>query len=76
MKLTFKQYEMLEFMIQNKGAILTKEQLYDRVWGFNSDAIIGIVEVFVHHLRKKMEPFGYHKDIQTIRGIGYMLKEQ
>lgn len=75
-KLTLKQYEMMEFMIQNKGAILTKEQLYDRVWGFDSDTTIGIVEVFVHHLRKKMEPFGYHKDIQTIRGIGYMLKKQ
>lgn len=74
-KLTLKQYEMLEFMIQNKGAILTKEQLYDRVWGFDSDTTIGIVEVFVHHLRKKMEPFRYHKDIQTVRGIGYILKE-
>lgn len=75
-KLTLKQYEMLEYMIQNKGAILTKEQLYDRVWGFDSDTTIGIVEVFVHHLRKKMEPFGYNKDIQTVRGIGYILKEQ
>ncbi|YCA41765.1 response regulator transcription factor [Bacillus sp. JZ8] len=74
-KLTFKQYEMLEYIIQNKGAILTKEQLYDRVWGFDSDTTIAIVEVFVHHLRKKMEPFGYHKDLQTVRGIGYMLKE-
>ncbi|MCY8235215.1 response regulator transcription factor [Priestia endophytica] len=74
-RLTFKQYEMLEYIIQNKGAILTKEQLYDRVWGFDSDTTIAIVEVFVHHLRKKMEPFGYHKDVQTVRGIGYMLKE-
>lgn len=74
-RLTFKQYEMLEYIIQNKGAILTKEQLYDRVWGFDSDTTIAIVEVFVHHLRKKMEPFGYHKDLQTVRGIGYMLKE-
>ncbi|RAS75383.1 response regulator transcription factor [Priestia endophytica] len=74
-RLTFKQYEMLEYIIQNKGAILTKEQLYDRVWGFESDTTIAIVEVFVHHLRKKMEPFGYHKDLQTVRGIGYMLKE-
>ena len=74
-KLTFKQYEMLEYIIQNKGAILTKEQLYDRVWGFDSDTTIAIVEVFVHHLSKKMEPVGYHKDLQTVRGIGYMLKE-
>jgi two-component system response regulator CiaR len=75
-KLTLKQYELLEYMIQNNGTILTKEQIYDRVWGFDSDTTIGIVEVFMHHLRKKLEPFGYHKDIQTIRGVGYMLKEQ
>lgn len=74
-KLTFKQYELLEYMIQNKGVILTKEQIYDRVWGFDSDTTIAIVEVFVHHLRKKLEPFGYHNDIKTIRGVGYMLKE-
>ncbi|WP_416829115.1 response regulator transcription factor [Ectobacillus polymachus] len=74
-KLTFKQYELLEYLIQNKGVILTKEQIYDRVWGFDSDTTIAIVEVFVHHLRKKLEPFGYHNDIKTIRGVGYMLKE-
>ncbi|MFF2450253.1 response regulator transcription factor [Neobacillus sp. NPDC058068] len=74
-KLTTKQYELLEFLIQNKGAILTKEQIYDRVWGFDSDTTIAIVEVFMHHLRKKLEPSGYHADIKTIRGVGYMLNE-
>jgi two-component system response regulator CiaR len=72
-KLTSKQYELLEFLIQNKGVILTKEQIYDRVWGFDSDTTIAIVEVFMHHLRKKLEPFGYHTDMKTIRGVGYML---
>jgi DNA-binding response OmpR family regulator len=75
-KLTAKQYELLEYLIQNKGAILTKEQIYDRVWGFDSDTTIAIVEVFMHHLRKKLEPFGYHSDIKTIRGVGYMLNEE
>lgn len=75
-KLTIKQYELLEYLVQNKGTILTKEQIYDRIWGFESDTTILVVEVFVHHLRKKLEPFGYHKDIQTIRGVRYMLKEQ
>lgn len=74
-KLTVKQYELLEYLIQNKGKILTREQIFDRVWGFDSDTTIAIVEVFVHHLRKKLEPFQYHKDIQTVRGIGYMLKQ-
>lgn len=75
-KLTTKQYELLEFLIQNKGAILTKEQIYDRVWGFDSDTTIAIVEVFMHHLRKKLEPSGYHADIKTIRGVGYMLTDE
>lgn len=73
-KITLKQYELLEYLIQNKGKILTREQIFDRIWGFDSDTTIAIVEVFIHHLRKKLEPFHYQKDIQTVRGIGYMLK--
>lgn len=76
MKLTLKQYELLEYLIQNSGKILMREQIFDRVWGFDSDTTVAIVEVYVHHLRRKLEPFGYQKDIQTVRGIGYMLKEQ
>lgn len=75
-KLTIKQYELLEYLIQNKGKILTKEQIFDRIWGFDSDTTIAIVEVFIHQLRKKLEEFSYQKDIQTVRGVGYMLKEQ
>lgn len=75
-KLTLKQYELLEYLVQNSGKILMREQIFDRVWGFDSDTTVAIVEVYVHHLRKKLEPFGYQKDIQTVRGIGYILKEQ
>jgi two-component system response regulator CiaR len=75
-KVTAKQYELLEYLIHNKGTILTKEQIYDRVWGFDSDTTIAIVEVFIHQLRKKLEPFGYHKDIKTVRGVGYKLTDQ
>ncbi|EZP78578.1 winged helix family two component transcriptional regulator [Parageobacillus genomosp. 1] len=75
-KVTAKQYELLEYLIHNKGMILTKEQIYDRVWGFDSDTTIAIVEVFIHQLRKKLEPFGYHTDIKTVRGVGYMLTDE
>ncbi|MBJ3792841.1 response regulator transcription factor, partial [Bacillus sp. OA1] len=76
MKLSLKQYELLEYLVQNSGKILMREQIFDRVWGFDSDTTVAIVEVYVYHLRKKLEPFGYQKDIQTVRGIGYILKEQ
>ncbi|UQD51971.1 DNA-binding response regulator [Bacillus methanolicus] len=75
-KVTAKQYELLEYLIHNRGMILTKEQIYDRVWGFDSDTTIAIVEVFIHQLRKKLEPFGYHTDIKTVRGVGYMLTDE
>jgi two-component system, OmpR family, response regulator CiaR len=74
-KMTLKQFELLEYLIQNNGKILTREQIFDRIWGFDSDTTIAIVEVFIHQLRQKLEPFNYHKDIQTVRGIGYMLKQ-
>lgn len=51
-KMTLKQFELLEYLIQNNGKILTREQIFDRIWGFDSDTTIAIVEVFIHHLRK------------------------
>jgi DNA-binding response OmpR family regulator len=74
-KLTSKQYELIEYLIHNNGKILTREQIFDRVWGYDSDTTIGIVEVYVHQLRKKFEPFAYDQCIKTVRGIGYILRE-
>ncbi|GGH88974.1 DNA-binding response OmpR family regulator [Pullulanibacillus pueri] len=73
---TIKQYELLEYLIQNVEQILTREQIYDRVWGFDSETTIGIVEVYIHQIRKKLQPYGYDKDVQTMRGLGYMLASQ
>ncbi|MFX3619446.1 MAG: response regulator transcription factor [Sporolactobacillus sp.] len=71
--LTSKQYELLEFLIQNEEQILTREQIFDRIWGFDSDTTAGIVEVYIHQLRRKLKKYGYDTDIRTVRGIGYML---
>lgn len=73
---TIKQFELMEYFIQHPEQILTREQIYDRVWGYDSDTTIGIVEVYVHQIRKKLGPSGYDKDLRTVRGIGYMLSDQ
>lgn len=73
---TIKQFELMEYFIQHPEQILTREQIYDRVWGYDSDTTIGIVEVYVHQIRKKLQPSGYDKDLRTVRGIGYMLSDQ
>lgn len=68
-----KQFDFLEYLINNKDAIITKEQIFNRVWGFNSDTTINVVEVYASNLRKCLKHYGYEKYIKTIRGLGYML---
>lgn len=76
LKLTVKEFELMEFLLLNREQILTKEQLLDRVWGIESDAGPGVVDVYVHYLRKKLAKTGCDRYIHTIRGVGYMLKER
>ncbi len=76
LKLTLKEYELLEYFMLGREQILTKEQLLDRVWGIDSDAGLGVVDVYVHYLRRKLAPFGLDSCIQTVRGVGYLLKEK
>lgn len=71
-----KQFNLLEYFLINKGSILLKEQIYDRVWGIDSDVTIEIVEVYVSNLRKKLSKFGYDKYITTKRKVGYMFDDK
>lgn len=74
LSLTVKEYEMLEYFLCNKDRILTREQIFDRVWGFDSESGITAVDVYVHHLRKKLAALGAETALRTVRGIGYMFK--
>ena len=74
LNLTIKEFQLLEFFIRNKEQILIREQIFNRIWGLESDAGLGVVDVYVHHLRKKLAPVHYDTYIKTIRGIGFMLK--
>lgn len=72
--LTVKEYLLLEFLIRNKEQILLRDQIFNRIWGFSSDAGLNIVDVYVHHLRRKLGSFHIEHFIKTVRGIGFMLK--
>ncbi len=76
LQLTSKEYELLEYLILNQGHILTREQIFDRIWGFESETTIGIVDLYIHYLRKKMAAHGSQVLIQTVRGAGFMMKEK
>nr|WP_323372948.1 response regulator transcription factor [Tumebacillus lacus] len=73
LKLTAKEYKLLEFLLMNKEQILTREQIFDRVWGFDVDTSSSVVDVYLHYLRKKLAPAGCDHLLRTVRGVGYML---
>lgn len=74
LKLSLKEYELLEFLLIHRNQILTREQILDRIWGFDTDAGLGIVDVYIHYIRKKLMKYRCEGMIQTIRGVGFMLK--
>lgn len=76
LELQNKQFKLLEYFVLNKGSILLKEQIYDRIWGIDSDATIEIVEVYVSNLRKKLSKYNYDKYIKTKRKVGYILDDK
>jgi DNA-binding response OmpR family regulator len=75
LKLTSKEFKLLEYLIVNREQILTREQIFDRVWGFDVDSNTSVVDVYMHYVRKKLAAHGCDHLVQTIRGVGYMLKE-
>lgn len=70
-----KEFELLVYFIQNKGVILTKEQIFDRIWGFDSDTTLTVVEVYMSHLRKHLKPTGADQLFKTLRNVGYILQK-
>lgn len=75
--LTAKEYELLELFMRNPRRVLTREVIYDRVWGYDFGGESNIIEVYVRYLRQKTECYeGASRLIHTVRGIGYVLREE
>lgn len=67
-----KQYDVLEYLVSHEGQLVSKTQLFDRVWGFMNDTSSNVVEVYVSALRKVLKGHGYDRFLKTIRGAGYV----
>ncbi len=73
-ELTKKEFDLLHFLLENKGNVLTRESLLDRVWGFDFVGETNSVDVYIRFLRSKIdEKFGI-KLIHTVRGVGYVIR--
>jgi len=73
--LTAKEYELLELFMEHPRQVLTREVIYDRVWGYNFGGQSNIIEVYVRYLRQKLEEDGEPRLIHTLRGVGYVLRK-
>ncbi|MFA9565242.1 MAG: response regulator transcription factor [Acidimicrobiales bacterium] len=72
-ELTSREFSVLEYLIRNAGTVVSKQDILDHVWDYDFEGAPNIIEVYVRHLRRKIdEPFG-RASIQTVRGAGYRL---
>ena len=69
-----KEFQILEYLIKNKGQTLSREKIYEKVWGFESDAESNNLEAYLSFIRKKIKFIGSSVKIKAVRGLGYKLE--
>lgn len=75
-RLANKEYQMLEMLMTNPGQIISVDQFMDKIWGYDSDAELNVVWVYVSYLRKKLTSLSSQVQIKATRGLGYSLEEK
>ena len=74
LRLTMKEYQIMELLLHNSGQIIPRERFIEKIWGFDSDAEYNTVEVYVSFLRKKLCAIGSFLQIKAVRNVGYTLE--
>ena len=75
MRLGNKEFQMLEMLMTSPGRLISTEQFMEHIWGYDSDAEINVVWVYISYLRKKLSSLGANAEIKAVRGVGYTLEE-
>ena len=75
-KLSSKEFQLLEMMMMNKNRLISTERFMEKIWGYDSDAEINVVWVYISYLRKKLQQIGADIEIKATRGVGYSLEEK
>jgi heavy metal response regulator len=74
--LTAKEYALLEFFLRNKGSVLSRSIISEHIWDYNFDTGTNLIDVYINHLRAKIETDFAGKLIHTVRGVGYVLRKE
>ncbi|AMV73805.1 winged-helix transcriptional response regulator [Desulfuromonas sp. DDH964] len=75
-ELTAKEYALLEYLMRNPNQVLTRTMIAEHVWDYTFDSFTNIIDVYVNYLRKKIDKDFDKRLIHTVRGVGYVLKEE
>ncbi|MEN4011327.1 MAG: response regulator transcription factor [Chloroflexota bacterium] len=73
--LTAKEYDLIELFLRHPRQVLTREMIFDRVWGYDFGGESNVLDVYIRYLRQKLESEGEDRLIHTVRGVGYVLRE-
>jgi two-component system response regulator MprA len=74
--LTAKEFDLLELFLRHPRQVLTRDSIYEQVWGYDFGGESNIIEVYIRYLRSKLEAEGEPRLLQTVRGVGYALREE
>ena len=75
-ELTTKEFDLLELFLQHPRQVLTRDVIYERIWNYDFGGESNIIEVYIRYLRGKLQAGGELRLIQTVRGVGYALREE
>ncbi len=75
-ELTAKEYTLLEYLVRNPNRVLTRTMIAEHVWDYNYDSFTNVIDVYINYLRNKVDRGFASKLIHTVRGVGYVLKEE
>ncbi|MBI3741428.1 MAG: response regulator transcription factor [Chloroflexi bacterium] len=75
-ELTTKEFDLLHYFMRNPRQVLTREQIYERIWGYDFEGESNILDVYIRYLRSKLELNNEPRVLQTTRGVGYALREE
>ncbi len=73
--LTAKEFELLKYLMSNPNKVLSRERIIENVWGYDYQGESNVIEVYIRYLRLKIEVEGQKRLIQTVRGVGYVLRD-
>lgn len=73
-QLTSKEFNILEYLLENRGRVLSRDKICNHIWNYDYDGASNVVDVYMHHLRKKIDEGQDEKLIETVKGAGYVIR--